>query len=237
MNRINNDFIRKRNNYYWILFTFFLDIFFLLFYIYIILLEFKDQIKGICCKRNNINNNNNQNKDINPYDLNQPNIPNINYPNLNNGNPKNNSGNRYAHDIKKIRDIIDRCELLYKQAQTKYENYEIKKAINNLTNAVKGLDGLKQSITNNKTEFNSFLPRISSMRIKIFNDLHKYRLTIYQLIPRKFQPVKFYDTNFQEFIKRYILTEPFISFEVIYDPNPDTNKKIKTMIIDYYQKS
>ena len=116
-------------------------------------------------------------------------------------------------------------------------NYEIKKAINNLTNAVKGLDGLKQSITNNKTEFNSFLPRISSMRIKIFNDLHKYHLTIYQLIPRKFQPVKFYDTNFQEFIKRYILTEPFISFEDIYDPNPDTNKKIKTMIIDYYQKS
>ena len=188
-------------------------------------------------QQNNINNNNNQNKDINPYDLNQPNIPNINYPNLNNGNPKNNSGNRYAHDMKKIRDIIDRCELLYKQAQTKYENYEIKKAINNLTNAVKGLDGLKQSITNNKTEFNSFLPRISSMRIKIFNDLHKYRLTIYQLIPRKFQPVKFYDTNFQEFIKRYILTEPFISFEDIYDPNPDTNKKIKTMIIDYYQKS
>ena len=133
-------------------------------------------------QQNNINNNNNQNKDINPYDLNQPNIPNINYPNLNNGNPKNNSGNRYAHDMKKIRDIIDRCELLYKQAQTKYENYEIKKAINNLTNAVKGLDGLKQSITNNKTEFNSFLPRISSMRIKIFNDLHKYRLTIYQSI-------------------------------------------------------
>ena len=133
-------------------------------------------------QQNNINNNNNQNKEINPYDLNQPNIPNINYPNLNNGNPKNNSGNRYAHDMKKIRDIIDRCELLYKQAQTKYENYEIKKAINNLTNAVKGLDGLKQSITNNKTEFNSFLPRISSMRIKIFNDLHKYRLTIYQSI-------------------------------------------------------
>ena len=156
--------------------------------------------------------------------------------NYNNNFPNNNS--RYNHDLKKIKDIISRCELLYNQARTLYDNYEIKKAINNTSNAIKGLDSLKQSIMNNKTEFSSMLPDVVSLRFKIFKDLLKYRLTIYQLIPRKFMPMRYTAAEtFTDFIKRYILSEPFVSFDDIYDPNPDNNYKIKYIMNDYFQKS
>ena len=115
--------------------------------------------------------------------------PNNNLPNNNNNFNENNK--RYDHDNKKISQIIEKCESLYKQSLILYDNYDIQKAIINLSNAIKGLDGLKQSIVNNKTEFNNFLPQVTSMRTKYFNYLHKYHLTIYQLIPRKFSPIRF----------------------------------------------
>jgi len=191
---------------------------------------------------NNFNNplNNNQGYNFNPYDLNQPaQNPNLNFNNnINNNNKPNNNNDRYNHDLKKIKGIISRCELLYNQARSLYDNYEIKKAINNTLNAIKGLDGLKQSIMNNKTEFSSMLPDIVSLRFKIFKDLQKYRLTIYQLIPRKFMPMRYTGKeNFTDFIKRYLLTEPFVSFDDIYDPNVDSNSTIKFMMNDYFQKS
>ena len=79
MNRINNDFDRKRNSYCWILLTFFLDIAFLFYYIYITFRLFKDKINEIiscfktkfflCCKRNN-NNINNRNE-VNRNEINR----------------------------------------------------------------------------------------------------------------------------------------------------------------------
>ena len=183
---------------------------------------------------NPYSNMNNQGNDFNPYDLNQPNNNMNNNPN----NNMNNNNGRYNHDIKKIKDIMARCELLYNKAISLYDNYEIQKAINNLSNAIKGLDGLKQSITQNKKEFSSMLPNISSLRFKIFKDLQLYRLTIYQLIPRKFMPVKYNGLdNFQDYIKRYLLTEPFVTFDDIYDSNTDSSKKLKFVMNDYFQKS
>ena len=186
---------------------------------------------------NNTNNQEKNNYEFNPYDLNQPNI-NPNNPDTN-PNPNNNSNNsRFDHDVKKIKDIMDRCELLYNQARKLYDNYEIRKAINNISNAIKGLDGLKHSITNNKTEFSSMLPKIVSTRSKYFIDLHKYRLTIYQLIPRKFMPVQYNEKeNFQNFIKRYLLTEPFVTFDDIYDPNNDKDKRLKLVMNEFYEKA
>ena len=82
------------------------------------------------------------------------------------------------------------------------------------------------------------LPNISSLRFKIFKDLQLYRLTIYQLIPRKFMPVKYNGLdNFQDYIKRYLLTEPFVTFDDIYDSNTDSSKKLKFVMNDYFQKS
>ena len=173
-----------------------------------------------------------------PQKKEQYNPPNNLNNNPNNNNNFNENNKRYDHDNKKISQIIERCELLYKQSRVLYENYEIQKAIINLTNAVKGLDGLKQSIVNNKTEFNNFLPQVTSMRTKYFNYLHKYHLTIYQLIPRKFSPIRFNQgENIQEFVKKYILTEPFVTFDDIYEQSADKNKSIKSMIYDNYQKS
>ena len=226
--------------------------------------EKKDDINininsNITNNKNNVYANNNPNQ--NPPEDNSNNLPsyqnfqeNVNnniYKNIpkqnnippnnnlqNNNNNFNENNKRYDHDNKKISQIIEKCESLYKQSLILYDNYDIQKAIINLSNAIKGLDGLKQSIVNNKTEFNNFLPQVISMRTKYFNLLHKYHLTIYQLIPRKFAPVRFNQgENMQEFVKKYILTEPFVTFDDIYEQNSDKNKSIKNMIIDNYQKS
>lgn len=191
----------------------------------------------------NININEDNNNNLPSYqNFQENNINNNIYKNIpkeNNIPPKNNENNkRYDHDNKKISQIIDRCESLYNQSRILYENYDIQKAITNLSNAIKGLDGLKQSILNNKTEFNNFLPQVTSMRTKYFNHLHKYHLTIYQLIPKKFAPVRFNQgESLQEFVKKYILTEPFVTFDDIYEQNLDQNKTLKYMIYDNYQKS
>ncbi len=191
----------------------------------------------------NININEDNNNNLPSYqNFQENNINNNIYKNIpkeNNIPPKNNENNkRYDHDNKKISQIIDRCESLYNQSRILYENYDIQKAITNLSNAIKGLDGLKQSILNNKTEFNNFLPQVTSMRTKYFNLLHKYHLTIYQLIPKKFAPVRFNQgESLQEFAKKYILTEPFVTFDDIYEQNLDQNKTLKYMIYDNYQKS
>ena len=98
MNRINNDFIRKRNNYYWILFMFFLDIFFLVYYSTLTLVRFKVSIKDICSNNYNINNNNpNNNIDNNNRDNN--NLDNINNANNNNINNINNVDNNKQDNI------------------------------------------------------------------------------------------------------------------------------------------
>ena len=195
--------------------------------------EIQNEKEDINNKKNPYEDTNNlpsyQNFQENNNNFKQQNIPNQN---------QNANNKRYDHDNKKISQIIERCELLYKQSRNLYENYDIQKAIVNLSNAIKGLDGLIQSIVNNKTEFNSFLPQVTSMRTKYFADLHKYHLTIYQLIPRKFMPVRFNQgENMQEFVKKYILTEPFVTFDDIYEPNLDKNKTVKFMINDNYQKS
>ena len=95
MNKINNDFERHRNNYAWILFIFFLDIFFLVYYIGITCKLFLPSdcwasfdIKKIvnlikekifcCCFNRNSRNNNNSN-------INRIHLPNNNI-NGNNGN-------------------------------------------------------------------------------------------------------------------------------------------------------
>ena len=180
----------------------------------------------------------------NPYELNKPddkfNQGFNNNNNINNNNNNNNGQNnrRYEHDIKKIKEIIERCKLLASEAFKFYENYEFQKAINTLNKAMNGLDKLKQSILNNKTEFTQVLPEVASLRQKMFISSIKFRFTIYQLIPRRFRPVP-YDPkqNIQEFVKRYVLVDPFMSFDDIYDSTIDESKGIKSMMIEYFEKS
>ena len=82
MNRINNDFVRKRNSYCWTLFTFFLDIVFLFYYIFITFRLFTDRNNEIiswfktklflCFKRNKVKKNEinrNENKNNNEENL------------------------------------------------------------------------------------------------------------------------------------------------------------------------
>jgi len=102
MNRINNDFIRKRNNYYWILFIFFLDLFFLIYYITLTLTRFKDTIKEICSNSYNINNQNNNRDNNNIDNINNSdnnNIDNINNADNNNIDNINNANNNKINNI------------------------------------------------------------------------------------------------------------------------------------------
>ena len=164
----------------------------------------------------------------NPFD----NSKNFNNPNMNNNQMSN------VHDAKKIKSIMNMCESLYNQSFQQYDNYNIKEAMRTICKSIKGLDSLKQTILNKKTSFNSLLPKITSLRNKAFKSLQEYRINIYQIINLKFRPVPYNDTEpLIEFSKRYLLTEPFISFDDIFDPAMDQNKKLKFVMNDYFQKS
>ena len=204
---------------------------------------------------NNYNNNNNFNNNINFNNMNYNEAnnyknnfggptesPKMNPPNPfgdNNQNSYNNRGeSNNPNDAKRIKAIYDKCESLYNQSTNQYDNFQIKEAIMTLCKSIKGLDSLKQTILTKKTNFTSFIPQITSLRNKAFNNLQEYRIMIYQIIPVKFRPVKFMEREpLSEFVRRYLLTDPFITFNEIFDPIMDENKKIKFVMIDYFKKS
>ena len=164
------------------------------------------------------------------------------HPNPFGNNPKyNNQGtnnNNNPNDAKKIKAILDMCIALYNQSLKQYDNFNIKEAMKTLCKSIKGLDGLKQTIQNKKTSFNSLIPKITSLRNKAFSNLQEYRINIYLLINLKFKPVEYDQVEpLLEFAKRYILTEPFISFDDVFDPALDENKKLKFVMNDYFKKA
>ena len=97
------------------------------------------------------------------------------HPNPFGNNPKyNNQGknnNNNPNDAKKIKAILDMCIALYNQSLKQYDNFNIKEAMKTLCKSIKGLDGLKQTIQNKKTSFNSLIPKITSLRNKAFSNL------------------------------------------------------------------
>ena len=155
----------------------------------------------------------------------------------NNQNYDNNNNSNNPQVAKKIKAIMDMCVSLFNQASYQYENFNIRDAIKTLCKSIKGFDGLKQTIINKKTSFNSLLPKIISLRNKAFSNLQEYRINIYILINLKFRPVQYNGVDtLVDFCKRYILTEPFISFDDIYDPAADQNKKLKFVMNEYFKK-
>ena len=213
---------------------------------------------------NNMNNNrNNNNRNNNNGNNNNRNNNNMNYNNhgnnyLNNfGGPTENSynsppnpfgnNNQYYNnnnnqmnpqDAKRIKAIMDTCESLYNKSYNQYESFDIRGAIMTLCKSIKGLDGLKQTIINKKTSFSSLIPKITSLRNKAFSNLQEYRIMLYLIIPLKFRPVPYNECDpLNEFVKRYLLTEPFITFDDIFDSTLDQNKSLKFVMIDYFKKS
>ena len=141
-------------------------------------------------------------------------------------------------DETRIKNIMNKCESLCKQAFNDYENYKIKEAITLLSKAIKGLDELKQTILNKKTSFATLLPEIDSLRNIAFKNLQEYRINLYQIINQKFKPVPYDKTQpLIEYSKRYLLTDPFISFDDIFDPVMDQNKKLKFEMNEYFKKA
>ena len=212
---------------------------------------------------NNYNNNNNNNFNNNNNYYNNNNFNNMNYnegnnyknnfggptesPKMNPPNPFGDNNQNYynnggvsnnPNDAKRIKAIYDKCESLYNQSASQYDNFKINEAMITLCKSIKGLDSLKQTILTKKTNFTSFIPKITSLRNKAFSNLQEYRIMIYQIIPLKFRPVKFMEREpLSEFVRRYLLTDPFITFNEIFDPIMDENKKIKFVMIDYFKKS
>ena len=206
-------------------------------------------------KGNNNNNYNNMNNNLgngggNNYQNNfggPSESPNKGYPpnpfNPFGNNPQNNNNkginnNNNPNDSKRIKAILDTCIALYHQSSQQYENFNIKEAMKSLCKSIKGLDGLKQTILNKKTSFTSLIPKITSLRNKAFSNLQEYRINIYLIIGLKFRPAPYDQVEpLLEFAKRYILTEPFVSFDDVFDPALDENKKLKFVMNDYFKKA
>ena len=192
----------------------------------------------------------------NPYSINNNNS-NFNNNNFNNFNGNNNFNNQNNNnqfgsqariqnqvlsqddtsneqDFKKIKAIIDKCQLLFNEAKSQYDSYNVKEALNTLCKSIRGLDNLKNTINNHKKVFVAFLPQINGLRNKSFSNLQEYRIMVYKLINIRFKPVLYrpYDDNEKliDFCARYILNKSFISFDDIYENNSIENKNSKNIL-------
>lgn len=200
-----------------------------------------DQLPSYPEEFNNNNNMNNMNQNKNNDNFNYYHNNNNegftnNFPNQNKINEINNNNNN--EDEKKIKTIISKCNLLYTQAGNQFDNYKMKEALTTLCKSIRILDNLKQTINNKKNSFTPLIPQITSIRNKSFSTLQDYRQAMYQIIPLKFKFQKFMEKEpLSEFVKIYMLTEPFITFDDIFDSAMDNNKKLKFILPEYFKKS
>ena len=161
---------------------------------------------------NNQNNQNNQNKketNINPD------IPYIKKIEIKNENS--------ANDYKKIEAIIKKCESLYNTAKTNYVNDYVKESIATLKKIISTLDSVHHTITTQKSELSFFLPKIKMLDNLASTTLNDFLLNFYELIDLKYKSINPPPTNSQEVLfevcSKFILKNPFISFDDIYDKN------------------
>ena len=180
----------------------------------------------------NFNNNNNyyhnNNNDINNnYENNQD-----NQDNNNNTEQKNNNdiphikkieikNEKSSEDYKKIEAIIKKCESLYNTAKTNYVNYFVRESIATLKKIVKTLSSVKQTITTQKSELSFFLPKIEMLENLSSSTLNDFLLNFYELINTKYNSINLPITNSKEILNevcsKFILTNPFIAFDDIFD--------------------
>ena len=164
--------------------------------------------------------------------------PNKTHNQFHKSNNNDNNKNPKKDDAMRIKNIMAVCEKICNESINQYDNYKIKEAIKSLCKAIKGLDELKKSILDKKTSFASLLPEICSLRNKAFKKLQEFRINLYLIINLKFRPVPYDQSqSLADFSKRYLLTEPFISFNDIFDPAMDKNKKLKFVMNDIFQRS
>ena len=194
---------------------------------------------------------NNNNFNGNNFNNNNSNFNNNNFNNGNNSDTKYKSELRIQNkviaqddtsnekDFKKIKAIIERCEMMLNTSKNEYDSFNIKEAIATLCKSIKALDSLKQTINNHKKVFVAFLPQINALRNRSFSNMQEYRLMVYKLIPIRFKPVLFrpYENGEQliDFCAKYILNKPFISFDDYYEPNSiEESKKAKNIIYNNF---
>ena len=178
----------------------------------------------------------NYNNDINNYkpnNLNNNNYFNKEYEsNTNNNNFNNNFEPQKKNDIQiqinskdfeRIDAIIKKCESLYNKAKTENENYKIKESISILKKIIATLMSVKQTIITQKKEMSAFIPQINMLEYMSTSMLYDFRINIYETIDIKYKSInaKQYTQNESliNFCSRFILYNPFISFDDIYNNN------------------
>ena len=182
---------------------------------------------------NNINNNNFKNNiyrnktntNINNTFTNQSNNPNKQF-NINNFDITNQNeikNDKVSKDFKTIENIIKKCESLYYSAKSNYENYKIKEAISTLKKIINTLNSVKTTIKTQKNEFSPFIPQINMLENVSTTTLYNYKMNLYEAIDTKYKSINpnQYKNNESliDFCSKFILYNPFISFDDIYNNN------------------
>ena len=182
---------------------------------------------------NNINNNNFKNNiyrnktntNINNTFTNQSNNPNKQF-NINNFDITNQNeikNDKVSKDFKTIENIIKKCESLYYSAKSNYENYKIKEAISTLKKIINTLNSVKTTIKTQKNEFSPFIPQINMLENVSTTTLYNYKMNLYEAIDTKYKsinPNQFKNNeSLIDFCSKFILYNPFISFDDIYNNN------------------
>ena len=172
---------------------------------------------------NNLNNNINNKANNNNFQ-NSGGYANTGFNNNNNNFPNKEEikDAKTSKDYKTIESIIKKCESLYNTAQINYENFKIKESIATLEKINNTLISTKLTITTQKKELSCFLPKIENLENLTTTTINNYRLDFYEAISKKFKLINASQFNpnndsLTEFCSKFILYNPFISFDDIYN--------------------
>jgi Cdc6-like AAA superfamily ATPase len=119
-----------------------------------------------------------------------------------------------------------------------FKNYQIPESKNNLAHVITSLDTLTKTIKEKNQNANSLLPNISSLRAEVNRKLSEYNFMTYQLILNLYKN-KTYNPKMDlaSYVKSFLLSTPFVSFNDFYDPSNDPKTIIKNKMLELYERS
>ena len=179
---------------------------------------------------NNQNNSYINNSQNNIFDNNNNKVGRVSSINNNSITPNNKISNNNA-DIQKMRNIIKICETKYQTAISQFKSVKIPEAKSALSTIIKSMDTLQNKIDETDPNTTSLLSKIATLKKDSQMKLNEYNFMTYQLALKLFKNINYNSRmDLETLAKKFIIYNPFISFDDIYEPSNSQNKTLKGVL-------
>ena len=195
--------------------------------------------------RNNSFNNNNYNNNSNINSM-LPSLDNINsdidtnFPNINDIKEQekiknDNNRKKESKDKAIMENIIKVCDDKFKNAVVQFKNYQLVESKKGLKHIISSLITLEQNIKNQKQFALDLIPRIQTLKTNVTKKLNEYNYFTYILEQTLLKNIQ-YSRNFDlpTFATKFIIKNPYASFDDIFDTTLDNNKPTRNMLLNIF---